>query len=159
MQELDAINRSILSELQKDGRQTNAQLAAKVGLSPSACSRRIDTLEKGGYVRGYHARLSNRALGHKLTAIVHISLSGQFQQTLDEFERAVKRIPNVLVCYLVSGEYDYILRLAAEDLADYERIHREWLSALPHVAKIVTSFSMREVIDRPNVGIDAELVG
>ncbi|MEM1377402.1 MAG: Lrp/AsnC family transcriptional regulator [Pseudomonadota bacterium] len=155
---IDTIDRSILSELQKDGRQSNAQLADKVGLSASACSRRIDALEKAGFVRGYHARLSNRALGHKLTAIVHISLSGQFQQTLDEFERAVKRIPNVLVCYLVSGEYDYILRLAAEDLADYERIHREWLSALPHVAKIVTSFSMREVIDRPNVGIDVGLV-
>lgn len=63
-------------------------------------------------------------------------------------------MPNILVCYLVSGEYDYILRLAAEDLADYERIHRQYLSALPHVAKIVTSFSMREVVNRPNIGIN-----
>lgn len=155
---LDRIDRAILTELQKDGRLANATLSERVGVSASACSRRLDALERAGAIRGYHARLSNRALGHTLTAIVHISLSGQFQQTLDEFERAVKRIPNVLVCYLVSGEYDYMLRLAAEDLEDYERIHREWLSALPHVSKIVTSFSMREVIDRPNVGIDVSLV-
>ncbi|MEN0001302.1 MAG: Lrp/AsnC family transcriptional regulator [Pseudomonadota bacterium] len=156
--EIDRIDRAILTELQKDGRITNAALAEKVGVSASACSRRLDALEQAGAIRGYHARLSNRALGHSLTAIVHISLSGQFQKTLDEFETAVKRIPNVLVCYLVSGEYDYILRLAAIDLADYERIHRQWLSALPHVSKIVTSFSMREVTDRPNIGIDVKLV-
>ena len=156
--ELDAIDRSILTELQRNGRISNHALAEKVGLSASACSRRLDTLEKSGIIRGYHARVSNRMLGHTLTAIVHISLSGQFQKTLDEFEAAVRLCPNVLVCYLLSGEYDYILRVAAKDLADYERIHREWLSALPHVVKIVTSFSLREVIDRPNVGIGMELV-
>ncbi|MEL6202016.1 MAG: Lrp/AsnC family transcriptional regulator [Pseudomonadota bacterium] len=150
----DQIDRAILNELQRDGRITNAALAERVGASASACSRRLDALEKAGAIRGYHARLSNEALGHSLTAIVHISLSGQFQKTLDEFEKAVKGIPNILVCYLVSGEYDYILRLAAEDLADYERIHRQYLSALPHVAKIVTSFSMREVVNRPNIGIN-----
>ncbi|MEO0543113.1 MAG: Lrp/AsnC family transcriptional regulator [Pseudomonadota bacterium] len=155
---IDQIDRAILTELQRDGRVTNAALAEKVGASPSACSRRLDALEKSGAIRGYHARLSNKALGHTLTAIVHISLSGQFQKTLDEFEAAVKKIPNILVCYLVSGEYDYILRLAAEDLSDYERIHRQWLSALPHVSKIVTSFSMREVIDRSNIGVDVKLV-
>ena len=155
---LDTIDRSILSELQRNGRISNHALAEKVGLSASACSRRLDHLEKSGIIRGYHARVSNRSLGHTLTAIVHISLSGQFQKTLDEFEAAVRLCPNVLVCYLLSGEYDYILRVAAKDLADYERIHREWLSALPHVVKIVTSFSLREVIDRPNVGIGMELV-
>ena len=155
--DLDQSERASLNELQRDGRITNAALAERVGASPSACSRRLDALEKAGAIRGYHARLSNGALGHNLTAIVHISLSGQFQKTLDEFEKAVKGIPNILVCYLVSGEYDYILRLAAEDLADYERIHRKYLSALPHVAKIVTSFSMREVVDRPNIGINVTI--
>lgn len=136
----------------------NAALAERVGLSPSACSRRLDGLEKSGAVRGYHARLSNRALGHQTTVIVHISLSGQFQKTLREFEDAVKRCPNVLVCHLMSGEYDYILRVVAKDLADYERIHRDWLSSLPHVAKINSSFALREVIDRSNLGIDPEMV-
>lgn len=158
MDKLDRIDIAILTALQKDGRMSNANLADAVGLSQSACSRRLDILEKSGVIRGYHARLSNTALDHKMTAIVHISLSGQFAKTLDEFERAVKRCPNVLVCYLMSGEYDYILRVAAKDLQDYERIHRDWLSALPHVVKINSSFSLREIIDRPNVGIDPILV-
>ena len=154
---LDSIDRAILTELQKNGRIANATLADKVGLSPSACSRRLDALENSGAIRGYHARVSNKALGHQMTAIVHISLSGQFQKTLREFEDAVRRCPNVLVCHLMSGEYDYILRVAAKDLADYERIHRDWLSNLPHVVKINSSFALREVIDRPNVGIDPAL--
>ena len=156
--EHDSIDLAILSALQADGRMSNAALAERVGLSPSACSRRLDNLEKSGTIRGYDARVSNRALGYSLTVIVHISLSGQFQKTLREFEEAIKRCPNVLVCYLMSGEYDYVLRVAAKDLADYERIHRDWLSALPHVVKINSSFALREIIDRPNVGIDPAIV-
>lgn len=153
MSDLDKMDVSILRALQQNGRMSNADLAAKVGLSPSACSRRLDHLEKSGIISGYHARLSNAALDYKMMVIVHISLSGQFAKTLAEFEAAVKKCPNVLVCYLMSGEYDYILRVAAKDLADYERIHRDWLSALPHVVKINSSFALREIIDRPNVGL------
>ena len=153
MPDLDAMDRSILRVLQQNARITNAELAEKVGLSPSACSRRLDILEKDGVIGGYHARLSHKALDYKMIAIVHISLSGQFAKTLSEFETAVKRCPNVLVCYLMSGEYDYILRVAARDLEDYERIPRDWLSALPHVVKINSSFALREIIDRPNVGL------
>lgn len=150
---LDAIDAAILRILQQHGRMSNADLAAKVGLSPSACSRRVDNLEKSGVINGYHARLSNKALDYRMMAVVHISLSGQFAKTLQEFEAAVKKCPNVLVCYLMSGEYDYILRVAARDLEDYERIHRDWLSALPHVVKINSSFALREIVDRPNVGL------
>ncbi len=115
---LDRIDIAILDTLQKDGRIPNAALAEKVGLSQSACSRRLDNLEKSGTIRGYHARISNAALGHQMTAIVHISLSGQFEKTLSDFETAIKRCPNVLSCHLMSGEYDYILRIAAKDLAE-----------------------------------------
>ncbi|EJL54795.1 MULTISPECIES: Lrp/AsnC family transcriptional regulator [unclassified Rhizobium] len=153
MSELDTIDLAILKTLQSNARITNADLAAKVGLSASACSRRLDILEKSGVISGYHAHVSHKALDYKMIAVVHISLSGQFAKTLSEFEAAVKRCPNVLVCYLMSGEYDYILRVAARDLEDYERIHRDWLSALPHVVKINSSFALREVIDRPNVGL------
>ncbi|MCQ2004389.1 Lrp/AsnC family transcriptional regulator [Rhizobium sp. NRK18] len=153
MNELDTVDISILRVLQKEGRITNAELAERVGLSASACSRRLDILEKSGVISGYHARLSHKALDYKMMVIVHISLSGQFAKTLSEFEAAVKRCPNVLVCYLMSGEYDYILRVAAKDLEDYERIHRDWLSALPHVVKINSSFALREIIERPNVGL------
>ena len=153
MEKLDHIDLSILRVLQQNGRISNADLAEKVGLSASACSRRLDILEKSGVISGYHARVSHKALDYKMMVIVHISLSGQFAKTLAEFEAAVKRVPNVLVCYLMSGEYDYILRVACKDLEDYERIHRDWLSALPHVVKINSSFALREIIDRPNVGL------
>lgn len=153
---LDRIDFAILEALQANGRIANATLAEKVGLSQSACSRRLDALERDGVVKGYHARLSNTALGYKMTAIVHISLSGQFEKTLSDFEAAVKRCPNVLSCHLMSGEYDYILRIAARDLEDYERIHKEWLTAMPHVTKINSSFALREVIDRTAIGMGPE---
>jgi DNA-binding Lrp family transcriptional regulator len=154
---LDRIDIAILDTLQKQGRISNAALADKVGLSQSACSRRLDNLEQSGVISGYHARLSNASLGHKMTAIVHISLSGQFEKSLSEFEAAIRRCPNVLSCHLMSGEYDYILRIAARDLEDYERIHKEWLSAMPHVTKINSSFALREVIDRTGMGIRADM--
>lgn len=154
---LDRIDIAILDTLQKQGRISNAALADKVGLSQSACSRRLDNLEQSGVISGYHARLSNAALGHKMTAIVHISLSGQFEKSLSEFEAAIRRCPNVLSCHLMSGEYDYILRIAARDLEDYERIHKEWLSAMPHVTKVNSSFALREVIDRTGMGIRADM--
>jgi Lrp/AsnC family transcriptional regulator, leucine-responsive regulatory protein len=153
--ELDAIDLSILKHLQNDGRMSNAALADAVGLSQSACSRRLDILEKSGVVLGYHARISNAAVGHNITVIVHMSLSGQSEKILSEFEAAVKRCPNVLVCYLMSGEYDYLVRIAAKDLADYERIHKQWLSAMPHVIKINSSFALREVVDNTGRGIEA----
>jgi Lrp/AsnC family transcriptional regulator, leucine-responsive regulatory protein len=153
---LDRIDIAILETLQKEGRISNSALAEKVGLSQSACSRRLDNLEREGVIRGFHARLSNTALGYRMTALVHISLSGQFEKTLSEFEAAIKRCPNVLSCHLMSGEYDYILRIAARDLEDYERIHKEWLTAMPHVTRINSSFALREVIDRTHVGMKPE---
>ena len=154
----DRIDAAILAALQVDGRMPNAALAEKVGLSQSACSRRLDRLEKEGFIKGYHARLSNAALGYRMTAIVHISLSGQFEKTLADFEAAVKRCPNVLSCHLMSGEYDYILRIAARDLEDYERIHKEWLTAMPHVTRINSSFALREVVDRTSFGMQPDLL-
>lgn len=150
---MDRIDVAIMEVLQQDGRIPNAALAEKIGLSQSACSRRLDNLEKAGAIRGYHAQLSNDVLGHRTTVIVHISLSGQFEKTLSEFEAAIRRCPNVLSCHLMSGEYDYILRIAARDLADYERIHKEWLSAMPHVTRINSSFALREIVDRVAIGI------
>ena len=151
MEKLDQIDLAILKTLQESGRISNADLADRVGLSASSCSRRLDILEKSGVISGYHARVSHKALDYRMMVIVHISLSGQFAKTLAEFEAAVKRVPNILVCYLMSGEYDYILRIACKDLEDYERIHRDWLSALPNVVKINSSFALREIIDRPNL--------
>lgn len=101
MSTLDPIDLAILRTLQANARITNAELAEKVGLSPSACPRRLDSLEKNQIIAGYHARLSPKALDYRMIAIVHISLSGQFTKTLAEFEAVVKRCTNVLVCYLM----------------------------------------------------------
>ena len=158
MEKPDHIDLAILRTLQENGRISNADLAERIGLSASSCSRRLDMLEKSGVISGYHARVSHKALDYKMMVIVHISLSGQFAKTLAEFEAAVKRVPNVLVCYLMSGEYDYILRVACKDLEDYERIHRDWLTALPHVTKINSTFALREVVDRTGLGVSASLI-
>ncbi|NJR14186.1 MAG: Lrp/AsnC family transcriptional regulator [Phyllobacteriaceae bacterium] len=155
--ELDRIDYSILAALQDNARIANALLAEKVGLSASACSRRLDALEQSGVIGGYHARLSNRVLGHPVTVIVHISLSSQSEKHLSEFEAAVKACPNVQMCYLMSGEHDYILRVVARDLEDFERIHKTWLSAMPHVVRMHSSFALRNVIDRAGRGLNPEL--
>jgi len=154
MADLDAIDITILSELQNDARIANVTLADRAGLSPSACSRRLDSLEKSGVIRGYHARLSSRALGHPIIVIVYMTLEGQSVAHLTAFEEAVKKCPNVLICYLMSGTSDYILRIAARDLADYERIHKEWLSTMPGVVRMTSSFALREVINRPSIDIE-----
>ena len=154
---LDKIDYGILSALQDNARMPNAQLAEKVGLSPSACSRRLDALEAAGVIHGYHARLSNRVLGHPVTVIVHISLSSQSEKHLAEFEEAVQACPNVQMCYLMSGEHDFILRVVARDLADFERIHKTQLSAMPHVVRMHSSFALRNVIDKAGRGINPDL--
>ena len=155
---LDKLDIAILDELQRDGRMSNAALAEAVGLSQSACSRRLDNLERTGVIAGYHARLGHQSLGYGLTAVVHISLAGQFEKSLSDFEAAIRRIPNVVSCHLVAGEYDYILRITARDLADYERIHRDWLTGLPYVTKINSTFALREVVDRTGLGVSASLL-
>ena len=154
---LDKIDIAILEALQRDGRITNSALAEVVGLSQSACSRRLDLLERSGAILGYHAQISAAAIGHPITAIVNVSLSGQFEQSLADFEAAIRHCPNVLSCHLMTGDFDYVLRIAARDLADYERIHKEWLTAMPHVTKINSSFALREVIDRTHVGMKPDM--
>lgn len=159
MAELDSFDRTILGHLQANARIPNVELAERVGLSPSACSRRVDALEKSGIIRSYNARLSSRALGHPIVVIVYITLEGQSAEHLFAFETAIKKCPNVLVCYLMSGASDYLLRVAARDLADYERVHKDWLSALPGVVRVTTNFALREVINNPSVDIRINLPG
>jgi len=153
MIELDAIDIAILSELQSEARISNVHLAEKVGLSPSACSRRLDILEQSEAIEGFHAHLSPKAHGHPITVIVYITLEGQSQAHLTAFETAIAACPNVLICYLMSGASDYLVRIAAQDLADFERIHKEWLSNMPGVARMTSSFALRQIINRPNVDI------
>lgn len=144
--EIDRIDREILRLLQQDGRLANAQLAEAVSLSPSACLRRLQRLEAGGFIEGYAARLNGAAIGRPNTVFIEVTLNSQGSQALDAFERAVAACPAVLECHLMSGDFDYLLRLAVADMADYERLHRQQLTAFPHVARIRTAFAMRAVV-------------
>lgn len=152
---LDKIDSTILEMLQHNARISNVELAGKVGLSPSACSRRVEHLEKAGVIEGYHAVISNKALGQDITSIVHITLDRQAGADLDYFEKAVEECPHVVTCFLMSGEYDYILRVTARDMEHFEHIHKNWLSKLPGVSRIHSSFSMRTIVNRANIDVSS----
>jgi len=124
------------------------ELAEKVGLSPTACARRIRQLEETGIIRGYRADLEPTALGLVTTVIVTITLEKQSEEYLAAFEAAIARCPDVVSCHLMSGSDDYHLQVIARDIADFERIHKQHLSRMPGVARIHSSFAMREVVRR-----------
>ena len=145
---IDRIDRAILLQLQDNARISNVELANSVGLSPSACLRRVGLLEKTGIIDGYQAQLNASKLGHEVLVLVQITLSGQSSEMLAEFEAAVAKIPQILACFLIAGESDYILRIAARDVADFGHLHAEHLSALPHVLRMESNFVMREVFTR-----------
>lgn len=149
--EIDRTDRLILSELQSHGRMTNADLAERVHLSASACSRRVARLEDLAVIEGYHAQINPRSVGKPATVFVEITLSGQSEAALDAFERAVSRCPDVLECHLMTGEADYLLRLAAADTEDFERIHRSQLTGLPGIARMRSAFALRRIIRRPGL--------
>ena len=144
--ELDATDRRILAALQVRGRLSNADLSEKVNLSPSACHRRVQRLEAEGFIRGYVALLDPRRLGMSTTVIVEIKLQSQSDEVLDAFEKAVRRIPDVLECHLMAGTADYILKIVAEDTEDFACIHRQHLSRLPGVSQMQSSLALRTVL-------------
>ncbi len=145
MIDLDATDRNILNRLQGDGRMTNAELAERVHLSPSACLRRVHRLEAQGVIAGYAMLVNAEALGLGTTVFVEVSLTGQAEDLLSDFETAVRDVPAVMECYLMAGDADYLLRVVVADVRDFERIHKEYLSRLPHVARIRSIFAMRTV--------------
>ncbi len=142
---LDPTDSRILSVLQKRGRMSNAELAEDVNLSASACHRRVQRLEKEGYIRDYVALLDSRMMGRPTTVFVEITLSGQADEVLDAFEKAVARVPDVLECHLMAGTADYLLKVVAGDTEDFARIHRKHLATLPGVAQLQSSFALRTV--------------
>lgn len=146
----DPINLRLLKELQRDCRLSLAELGQRVGLSPSACHRRVQQLEDAQIIAGYGARLDPRRLGYAMEFFVEVSLKSQSDKALAAFERAVAARPEILECHLMTGGSDYMLRIVALDAGDFERIHRECLSGLPNVARLVSHLSIRTV--RPWTG-------
>jgi DNA-binding Lrp family transcriptional regulator len=142
---LDDHDRNILEELQQDGRISNVQLARRVHLSESACLRRVRTMEKSGLIERYTAEIDQRKVGLPDNVFVSITLQRQDQADLQAFEEAVRGVPEVMECYLMTGEFDYLLRVVVSDAADFERIHSGDLTRLPGVARLQSSFALRTV--------------
>jgi len=142
---LDRTDRAILTELQRDGRLSNRELADKVHLSESACLRRVRALEEAGVIDRYAALVSQSKVGLPGNVFVSITLNRQEQADLAAFEEAVKRVPEVMECYLMTGAQDYLLRVVVSDPADFERLHSQHLTRLPGVARVQSSFALRTV--------------
>jgi DNA-binding Lrp family transcriptional regulator len=135
----------ILEALQRDSSRSIAELAELAGVSPSACHRRIKALEAAGVVIGYAAQIDPHKLGLKLQAFVEITLTSQSREAMDRFEAAVQDFDDILDCHLMSGNADYLLRVSAADLEQYDRIHRDCLARLPGVSSMRSAFAIRRI--------------
>ena len=140
---MDAIDRKIIEQMGVDSGLTSEQLGDRVGLSPSAAHRRVKALEDHGLILGYRARLSRAARGNPSTVFVSVTLVDQRQATMMAFEAALARTAHVVEAHLMSGESDYLVKVLVRDDDSYERVHREILSALPGVHRLVTQFTIR----------------
>ncbi len=142
---LDAIDRRLLEALQEDARIANADLAKKVGLSPSPCWRRVRRLEQRGVVRRYVTLLNTEAIGLPINVFATVALDKQVESALENFETLITRYPEVMECYLMTGEFDYLLRIVVPDLHAYERFLMDHLTRIDGIASIKSSISLKQV--------------
>lgn len=143
--DIDRIDRSILRELQRNGRITNADLAETVGLSAAACHKRVKRLEAAKVIKDYTAIIDPQAVGYSQSAFVRIALNSQGNDTIEAFETEVLKCPQILECHLMTGDYDYLLHVIVKDAQEYERLHRDVLTKLPSVSRLTSSFALRRV--------------
>ena len=143
--ELSAIDRKILRALQEDGRMTVQAIADRVGLSASPCLRRIRQMERAGIIAGYSAVVEQKAVGLPVSVFISIRLERQRSRELDAFGAAISRWPEVMECYLMTGQFDFLLRVVCADLGAYEQFLRERLTQVEGVASIESSFSLGQV--------------
>jgi Lrp/AsnC family leucine-responsive transcriptional regulator len=151
---LDAIDRKVLLQLQADGRITNHDLAGKVGLSPSPCLRRVRQLEAENIITGYVALVDPDMVGLGVSAFVRVRLSQQDDRHLAIFEEAIGAFPEVMECYLMTGEADYQLRVLVESLAEFEDFLRHKLTRIAGVSQVTSSFALRPVVYRTALPLD-----
>lgn len=149
--QIDLIDRKILQAIQVDCRQSVQEIGDKVGLSASACHRRLRSLDDKGAIAAYRAVLEPQALGFAMQFFIEISLVSQSEPVLDAFESAVRAVPEVLECHLMAGQADYLLRVVCRDAEDFERIHRQLVTRLPGVARVHSNLSIRAV--KPPTGL------
>ncbi|SFJ96411.1 Lrp/AsnC family transcriptional regulator [Celeribacter neptunius] len=148
-EELDEIDRKILRELQRDARLTHQELGDRVGLSPSPCARRMRKLETEGYITGYNARIDDARLGYGFSVFISVRLDRQIDDRLVAFETEVRHCPEIVECWLMTGSFDYLLRVAVADLAEFERFLTGRLTKLPGVASLESSIPIRRVKHLP----------
>ncbi len=142
---MDNLDKKIIFELQKNGRLSNFEIAEKVGLSPSPCLRRIKNLEKNKVISGYTAIVDEELFGFPVTAFVSVRLENQTDGTLKKFEEGISSLVEVVDCWLVTGNRDYLLRVVAENLKTYEKFMREELTKIKGIASIETNFALGSV--------------
>lgn len=142
---VDETDRRILRELQRDGRLTQQELSDRIGLSPSPCARRIKRLEEDGFITGYSARINERALGFGFSIFVSVKLDQQIDDRLIAFEDEVSICPEVVDCWLMTGSFDYLLRVAVRDLNEFEHLLTGRLTRIRGVASIESSIPIRRV--------------
>ena len=147
MSEIEKLSRTILHELLSDGRISNTELADRVGLSASACLRRVQALERSGVIRGYRAVLDGAALGIGFTAYVAVGLSDHTKESQEAFERSIILSPEVRECHNITGAFEYLLRVEVTDLAAYKIFHTDVLGTLPQVSAITTYVVMDSAKD------------
>lgn len=152
---IDSVDRRILAELQSDGRMTNQELSEKVGLSPSPCLRRLRQLEGDGVITRYVALVDPDQLGLGVTAFVRVRLDQQDDRHLNRFESAVADFPEVMECYLMTGDADYQLRVLVEDLKAFEDFMRQKLTHIEGVSQLTTSFALRPVVYKTNLPVNS----
>ncbi|KVE26446.1 AsnC family transcriptional regulator [Burkholderia singularis] len=142
---LDAIDKRILRALQSDSNRTNAELAQHVGLSPTPCLRRVHLLEEQGVIDGYVALLNPVAVDLRFTAFVRITLERQDKATVERFAKEMEKAPEVLECHLMAGSYDYLLRVTAKDLDDYQRFQMETLTKIDGIRNVETEIPLKRI--------------
>jgi Lrp/AsnC family leucine-responsive transcriptional regulator len=145
--DLDRIDRRVLKELQRDGRLANAELAKKVNVSAATCHRRTQRLLDGGYIRAVRAEIAPQRVDRGALVVVGVVLDRSTPESFGAFEAAITKLPFVLDCHLVAGDFDYFLKIRVRDIADFNRLHGEQLIALPGVRQTRTFFVLKEVID------------
>jgi len=151
--QIDAIDQRILAVLQKDGRLTNVQLAAKVGLSESACLRRVRLLEQNGIIDKYVMLIDQAAIGKPGNVFVRVTLEGQQKEKLQLFEEEIGRVKDVMECYLMSGDSDFLLRVIVRDNEDYMRLHNR-LTSIPGVLRVQSSFALKTVLKKTELPLE-----
>lgn len=141
----DRTDRRILELIQEDARISNADLADRVGLSPSPCWRRVRELEGRGVIRKYVTLLAPEAIGLPVNVFINVTLEKQVEQRLERFEAEVLKRPEVMECYLMTGESDYLLRVVVPDVQAYQRFLLDHLTRIPGIASIKSSFALKQV--------------